>query len=136
MSEVIYTSHALIVDEANNLYLENNPRVEAISMWGGKREWDETPLQTIARELSEEVGIGFRKEDLMEVGTDSGEVVQWNEFISTLFLVRANKKVVATILNNPNAFKTTLEALRENPGPFVIEKSNFIARIEEALSHK
>lgn len=36
----------------------------------------------------------------------------------------------------PHAFKTTLEELKKNPGPFVIEKSKFIARIEKALSLK
>lgn len=137
MSEVIYTSHILVVDDEDNLYLENNTRVNAIAMWGGKREWDEKPLQTALRELSEEVWILFWQNDLKEIDTDTGEIVQGNNFVSILFLLRTNsKKVIAEILANPKAFKSTLQELKENPGPFVIEKSKFIARIEKALSHK
>lgn len=137
MSEIIETSHILIVDNENNLYLENNTRVNAIAMWWGKKEGNEIPIQTAVRELTEETGVLISYKYLQEVDTDNGEVVQWKMFRSVLYLLRiTNKKTIATILANPKAFKTTVEELKSNPGPFVIEKGKFIARIEKALSLK
>lgn len=52
-------------------YRDNNPNIKApnkYAPWGGRLEGDETPEEGALRELEEEIGIKFSKENLLKIG--------------------------------------------------------------------
>ena len=68
MSKTIHVSAALIVDDAGRLLVV---RKRGTTVWmqpGGKPEPGETPAQTLARELHEELGVHAPQHDLQPLG--------------------------------------------------------------------
>ena len=68
MSKTIHVSAALIVDDAGRLLVV---RKRGTTVWmqpGGKPEPGETPAQTLARELHEELGVHVPLNDLEPLG--------------------------------------------------------------------
>ncbi|KZE89405.1 NUDIX hydrolase [Microbacterium sp. TNHR37B] len=64
----IHVSAAVIVDDAGRLLLVRKAGTTAFMQPGGKPEPGETPAQTLARELDEELGLRLTERDLDPLG--------------------------------------------------------------------
>jgi 8-oxo-dGTP pyrophosphatase MutT (NUDIX family) len=69
MSEIIRVSAAFIVDDAGRLLVVRKRGTNVFMQPGGKPEPGETPAETLARELHEEVGVAIAPDALEPLGT-------------------------------------------------------------------
>ena len=74
----MYTYTLVFINIASKIVMINRNKAPWMGMWnglGGKIQEDETPLQSIQREIQEELGIHISKHDILDRG-----VLTWNAF--------------------------------------------------------
>jgi 8-oxo-dGTP diphosphatase len=60
MDKPIPAASALIINEGKILFVRSNATQEQWAFPGGKQEKDETPQQTVSREIKEELGLDIK----------------------------------------------------------------------------
>ena len=68
MTREVHVSAAVVLDPAGRALLVRKRGTETFMQPGGKPEPDETPAQTLARELHEEVGLSVDADELVPLG--------------------------------------------------------------------
>ena len=74
-SNLIQTVSAAILNDAGQLLLVRKRGSEILIQPGGKPEAGESPLDTLARELDEELGVGFDRSSATRLGRFEDEAV-------------------------------------------------------------
>lgn len=132
--EVKYASQVVLRDPLWILYLERNTHLWVISFWwGGKEEGDRDEFETALRELREELGIVFKREDLKVIDRDEPREFPKGIFVSTLFLIDINKTIVQEVMKNSKTVKFTIDQIKDSKESFVLWKENFLKRITKLM---
>lgn len=94
----IRVSAAVIVNERNELLLVRKVGTTAFMQPGGKPEPDETPTETLSRELHEELGLSAPPDELRPLGTFTADAANEPGFlvIADVFEFELGDQVPAT----------------------------------------
>ncbi|MGB1097430.1 MAG: NUDIX domain-containing protein, partial [Acholeplasmataceae bacterium] len=74
----MYTYTLVFINIASHIVMINRNKAPWMGMWnglGGKIQEDETPKQSIKREIQEELGVHISLHDILERG-----ILTWNTF--------------------------------------------------------
>lgn len=132
--EIKYSSQVILRDREDNFYLERNSHLWKISFWWGeKEEGDSDEFDTALRELKEELGISFQKENLEIIDIDEPREFPKGIFISTLFLVDIDDDIAKEVEKNSKTIRFTIQEIKKFDDSFVLWKEHFLRRIIKIL---
>jgi 8-oxo-dGTP pyrophosphatase MutT (NUDIX family) len=132
--EIKYSSQVILRDTKGILYLERNTHLWVISFWWGGREADDSDeFETALRELREELGIVFRREDLKLIDKDKPQEFPKGIFVSTLFLIDIDETIVQEIMKNSKTVNFTIDQIKDSHESFVLWKENFFKRVSKIM---
>lgn len=132
--EIKYSSQVVLRDSKRNLYFEKNSHLWSISFWWGeKEEGDSDEFDTALRELKEELGISFQKENLEIIDIDEPREFPKGIFISTLFLVDIDDDIAEEVEKNSKTIRFTIQEIKKSDDSFVLWKEHFLRRISKVL---
>nr|MDD3719743.1 hypothetical protein [Candidatus Gracilibacteria bacterium] len=138
--EIKYSSKGVIVDKDGNIYLEKCPALSSkLGLFGGKKEGNETPKETLIRELREknELGIIISKSDLKVVEVNGPIEFKTGRFVATVFILYISDEVARIIGTRENVVKGKIkDFMSYEEDSFIFSKKDFLNMVERALDYR
>ena len=132
--EIKYASQVILRDTKGILYFERNTHLWVISFWWGWREADDSDeFETALRELREELGIIFKREDLKIVDKDKPREFAKGIFVSTLFLIDIDETFAQEIMKNLKTVDFTIDQIKDSWESFILWKEIFFKRVSKIM---
>ncbi len=131
-----YSSHAIVVDDEWILYFELNKKLWGkISLFWWWLDLWETHINAIIRELEEEIFITAKEKDFVYIEKSWPKKFPKWIIISEIYALLISTWVWKIISNSDTVIKLKYDDLKlKSASDFVIEKEEFLWRIEKSLS--
>lgn len=138
--EIKYSSKGVIVDKDWNIYLEKCPALSSkLWLFWWKKEWNETPKETLIRELREknELWIIISKSDLKVVEVNWPIEFKTWRFVATVFILYISDEVARIIWTRENVVKWKIkDFMSYEEDSFIFSKKDFLNMVERALDYR
>lgn len=110
-------SKIALIDDDNKIYLENNKSIGKISFFWWEKEWNEKPVETLKRELYEELWISLEDDLIKFICIDwPKEFSKWT-FIAYIYTYRVKKELYDILKNKNDVLIYNIEELLKVDNP-------------------